>query len=212
VSIMAKSMYRYIGDFWKKRNSPEFKELMRTRIIAWRREGTLQRVERPTRIDRARALGYKAKQGYIVVRSRVRRGGRRKKRPVRGRKSRNLGVNKITPKKSIKLIAEERAARKYPNLEVLNSYWVGQDGRHKWFEIIMVDPQHPAIAKDHRTSWLSDFEYRGDKKYYLKRGNQRGRVFRGKTSAGKKMRGQRKKGKGTEKNRPSLRRHRRRGN
>ncbi len=209
---MAKSMYKYIREFWKDRNSPEFKQLMRERIIAWRREGALQRVERPTRIDRARSLGYKAKQGYVVVRARVRKGGRRKVRPVRGRKSRNMGVRKITPKKSIKLIAEERTARKYSNLEVLNSYWVGQDGTHKWFEVILIDPQHPSIAKDPRTAWISTFEYRGNKKYYLKKGSHKGRVFRGKTSAGRKMRGLRKKGKGTEKNRPSLRSHGRLGN
>ncbi|MFW9851659.1 MAG: 50S ribosomal protein L15e [Candidatus Thorarchaeota archaeon] len=209
---MTKSMYRYIGDFWRNRNSPEYKELMRTRIIQWRREGTIERVERPTRLDRARALGYKAKQGYVVVRARVRRGGRRKKRPTRGRKSRNMGVRKITPKKSIKLIAEERVARKYSNLEVLNSYWVGQDGRSKFFEIILIDPQHPVIAKDPRTSWVSLKEYRGDDIFYIKNPVHRGRVHRGLTSAGKKSRGLRNKGYGAEKIRPSLRSHGRRGN
>ncbi|MHA1199930.1 MAG: 50S ribosomal protein L15e [Candidatus Heimdallarchaeaceae archaeon] len=189
---MTKSMYKYIGDFWKNRNSPEFKALMRQRIIQWRREGATERVERP--------------------RAKVRRGGRRKKRPVRGRKSRNMGVNKITPKKSIKLIAEERVARKYSNLEVLNSYWVGQDGRHKFFEIILVDPQHPAIAKDPRTSWLSIKEFRGDDVFYLKNPVHRGRVHRGLTSSGRKSRGLRNKGYGAEKIRPSLRSHGRRGN
>ena len=205
-------MYKYIGEFWRNRDTPEFKELMRKRIIQWRREGATERVEKPTRLDRARALGYKAKQGYVIVRAKVRRGGRRKKRPVRGRKSRNMGVNKITPKKSIKLIAEERAARKYGNLEVLNSYWVGQDGRHKFFEVILIDPQHPVIAKDPRTSWVSIREYRGDDIFYLKNPVHRGRVHRGLTSAGKKSRGLRTKGYGAEKVRPSLRSHGRRGN
>jgi len=209
---MAKSMYAYIREFWRNRNSLEFKELMRSRLIEWRRDSAIKRIERPTRIDRARALGYKAKQGYVVVRVRVRRGGRRKKRPVRGRKSRNLGVNKITPKKSIRWIGEERVARKYRNLEVLNSYWVGQDGRYKYFEVILIDPQHPAIARDPRTKWISTYEKRGDRIVYLKNPVHKGRVFRGLTSAGKKSRGLRKKGIGTEKNRPSLRRHRRRGN
>ncbi|MHA1707523.1 MAG: 50S ribosomal protein L15e [Candidatus Heimdallarchaeaceae archaeon] len=209
---MTKSMYKYIGDFWKKRNSFEFKDLMRQRIIQWRREGAVERVERPTRLDRARALGYKAKQGYVIVRARVRRGGRRKQRPNRGRKSRNLGVRKITPKKSIKVIAEERVARKYSNLEVLNSYWVGQDGRHKFFEVILIDPQHPAIAKDPRTSWVSIKEQRGDEVFFIKNPVHRGRVFRGKTSAARKSRGLRNKGYGAEKIRPSLRSHGRRGN
>ena len=39
-------------------------------------------------------------------------------------------------------------ARKYPNLRVLNSYWVGEDGSQKWHEIIMLDPNHPAIRND----------------------------------------------------------------
>ena len=205
-------MYKYIGDFWKDRNSHEFKELMRQRIIQWRGESAIERVEHPTRLDRARALGYKAKQGYVVVRTKVRRGGRRKQRPVRGRKSRNMGVRKITPKKSIKLIAEERAARKYSNLEVLNSYWVGQDGRNKYFEIILIDPQHPVIAKDPRMSWISIKEYRGDEIFYLKNPVHRGRVFRGLTSAGRKSRGLHNKGFGAEKIRPSQRAHGRRGN
>lgn len=205
-------MYTYIREFWRNRNTEEFRELMRSRLIEWRRDAAIVRVERPTRIDRARALGYKAKPGYVVVRARVRRGGRRKQRPVRGRKSRNMGVNKITPKKSIRVIAEERVARKYRNLEVLNSYWIGQDGRYKYFEVILVDPQHPAIAKDPRTSWISTYEIRGDRKIYLKSPAHKGRAFRGLTSAAKKSRGLRKKGIGTEKNRPSLRRHRRRGN
>ena len=123
-----------------------------------------------------------------------------------------MGVRKITPKKSIKLIAEERVARKYSNLEVLNSYWVGQDGRSKFFEIILIDPQHPVIAKDPRTSWVSLREYRGEDVFYIKNPVHRGRVHRGLTSAGKKSRGLRNKGYGAEKVRPSLRSHSRRGN
>jgi large subunit ribosomal protein L15e len=52
-------------------------------------------------------------------------------------------------------MAEERVARKYPNLEVLNSYWVWQDGRHKWFEVILVDPNHPAIKSDKDVGWIA---------------------------------------------------------
>ena len=32
------------------------------------------RIEHPTRLDKARKLGYKAKQGFVVARTRVRRG------------------------------------------------------------------------------------------------------------------------------------------
>jgi large subunit ribosomal protein L15e len=128
---------------------------MRERVIVWRRQPVIVRINKPTRIDRARRLGYKAKKGFIITRVRVRRGGRRKPRPRMGRRQKRMGVSKYTPAKSIKLIAEERVARKYPNLEVLGSYWVWEDGRSKWFEIILVDPHSPSIKSDSDTSWIS---------------------------------------------------------
>jgi len=109
-----------------------------------------------------------------------------------------MGVKKITPGKSIQSIAEERAARRFPNMQVLNSYWVGEDGKHKWYETILVDPHHPVIKRDKNLKWICS-------------STQKGRVFRGKTSAGRKSRGHRRKGRGTEKTRPSLRSHHNRG-
>jgi large subunit ribosomal protein L15e len=94
-------------------------------------------------------------------------------------------------------IAEQRAARKYTNMEVLNSYWIGKDGEHYFYEVILVDRDSPEIKSDKKLSWVS---------------SNRGRVFRGITSAGRKARGlMASKGK-TPKVRPSLRAHRRRGN
>lgn len=150
------------------------------------------RVEHPTRLARARALGYRAKQGVVVVRARVRKGGRRKVRPSRGRRPKRMGVSKIVPKKNIQLIAEERVARKYPNLEVLNSYPLGSDGTRKYFEVILLDPNHPAIRSDPQLGWIADEA-------------QRGRVYRGLTRAGRKARGLMRKGKGAERIRPSVR-------
>ena len=46
---------------------------------------------------------------------------------------------------SYKWIAESRAAKYYNNLEVLNSYEVGKDGQHYFYEVIMVDPRVPEI-------------------------------------------------------------------
>jgi large subunit ribosomal protein L15e len=54
--------------------------LLRVRCWEYRQLPSLCRVSRPTRPDKARRLGYKAKQGYVIYRVRVRRGGR--KRPV----------------------------------------------------------------------------------------------------------------------------------
>ncbi|MGC8998124.1 MAG: 50S ribosomal protein L15e [Candidatus Bathyarchaeia archaeon] len=182
--------YKYIAEAWKKPEESYVEELMRQRLIEWRKEPAIVRVEKPTRLDRARKLGYKAKQGFIIVRVRVRRGGLRKQRPKAGRRPKRMGVRKYKPAKSLRLIAEERAARKFPNLEVLNSYWVGEDGRFKWFEVIMVDPHHPAVKADKDINWICQKQHKG-------------RVFRGLTSAGKKVRGLRKKGCGAEKARPS---------
>lgn len=191
-------MYKYVGKFWKNRNTPEFKALQRDRLIVWRKEATIVRVDKPTRIDRARILGYKAKQGYVLARIKLRRTKLRKSRPSQGRHTKGQAIRKIQPGKSFRWIAEERVARKYPNLEVLNSYQVGEDGRYKWYEIILIDPHHPVIIKDPRINWICE-------------GANRRRVFRGLTAAGKKSRGLTKKGVGAEKIRPSLRAHKRDG-
>ena len=62
---------------WKE-NAPELRE----RVIRWRKQNAILRIDRPSRIDRARRLGYKAKQGIVVVRMRVGTGGMRKQRPT----------------------------------------------------------------------------------------------------------------------------------
>ena len=182
--------YKYMAEAWKRPEASFVKEIMKQRAIQWRRQPTIIRVERPTRLDRARKLGYKAKQGFIIVRVRVRRGWLKRSRPKAGRRPKRMGVTKIKLAKSLRLVAEERAGRKFPNLEVLNSFWVWEDGRYKWYEIIMVDPHHPVIQSDENINWICDTVHRG-------------RVFRGLTSAGKKMRGLRHKGRGVEKVRPS---------
>jgi large subunit ribosomal protein L15e len=148
-------MYRHLREAWKRPDDSYVGEVMKSRAIFWRKQPSIVRVDKPTRLDRARSLGYKAKKGFVVVRTRVRRGGRRKIRPILGRRQKRMGVKKFTPAKSKRLIAEERATRKYPNLEVLNSYWVWQDGQYKWFEIVMVDPSHPAIRSDKDVGWIA---------------------------------------------------------
>ena len=99
-------------------------------------------------------------------------------------------------------IAEERVGRHFPNLEVLNSYWVGEDGKHKFFEVIMIDTHHPAIIKDKQLGVFC--QANGNMSH-------RGRAYRGKTSAGKRGRGLFNKGKGAEKLRPSLKANLNRG-
>ena len=183
---------KYIRNLWKKPQASN-PDMWKTRLIKWRKEPTTVKVKHPTRPDRARSLGYKAKQGVIIVRQRVKRGGHSRPRITKGRRTKHRGHTKIVGK-SYQWIAEERANKKYPNCEVLNSYWVAQDGQHYWYEIIMVDRTHPSVkaSKD------------------LKRVLVRGRAQRGLTSAGKRSRGLHHKGKGREKIRPSLSANKRR--
>lgn len=182
-------MYKQLATAWKV---PD-KGTMRTRLITWRKEPVVHAIGTPTRLDRAHALGYKAKQGFLIARVRVKRGGRKTPKVWGGRKPKTMG-RFFTLAKSQQVVAEEKAAKKFPNLEVLNSYWVGEDGMYMWFECILADPHHPSVRKDRERNWVTQNQHKG-------------RVFRGLTSAGKQSRGLRKKGRGAEKIRPSLRAH-----
>jgi large subunit ribosomal protein L15e len=172
---MAKSSYKYIREIWKK---PEEKlgQLLKQRLIQWSKQHTVERIDKPTRLDRARALGYKAKKGYVLARVKIRKGGRRRPADRRGRKPSKAGLVHFTFGKSKQWIAEEKAQRKFPNLEVLGSYPVGETGTDKFFEVILVDPNDPNIKNDPKINWICE------------PANRR-RVLRGLTSAGKKSRG-----------------------
>lgn len=166
-------MYDYIREKWKSPKE-EMPEKWRERLTSWREENAVKRIDKPTRLDRARSLGYKSKQGFVMARARVRKGTRKKKQPKGGRRSKRSG-SKYMRNKSKKRIAEERTTKKFPNLRVLNSYWVGEDGKYKWFEVILVDPENPAIKKDEDINWICQ-------------PSEKDRALRGKTSAGKKAR------------------------
>ncbi|MEM4336488.1 MAG: 50S ribosomal protein L15e [Candidatus Woesearchaeota archaeon] len=169
--------YKYLKENWNKE--------LKQKLIQWRKEPATIRIERPSRLDRARSLGYKPKLGIIIVRQRVTRGGRIRpkvsggRRPKHSRRRKVLDINYQT-------VAEMRAVEKYPNMEVLNSYFVGKDGRYYWYEVILVERSHPTIMKDKNLKWIT-------------KPKNKGRVFRGLTSSAKKSRGLRRKGKGAEK-------------
>ena len=128
---------------WKD-NAPEIRE----RIVGWRKENAITRIDKPSRLQRARRLGYKAKQGIVVVRMRVGTGGMRKQRPTGGRRPKHLGVLRIKEDDNMKTVSERRALERYPNLKLLGSYFIYKDGMHYWFEVIMADPSHPRIVQD----------------------------------------------------------------
>ena len=161
------SVYKHIKELWKK-PSTIYKEKLRK----WGKEPVFNKIEKPTRLDRARQLGYKAKQGYIIVRSRIKKGGRKRPTIKKGRKPGSSG-RFVTTLQSKQSLVEKRVCRKFPNMEVLNSYYTGESGTHKFYEVILVEPNHTCIKKDKKINWIS---------------KQRRRVFRGLTSSGKKSR------------------------
>ncbi len=186
---------KYIKKAWEQPRK-NIRDSYKENLVHWRRERAIVRVDYPTRIDRARSLGYKAKQGFVVVRVRVIRSGSKNPRIMGGRDGGNLST-RIAQSKNYKWISEERVARRFPNLEVLNSYWVGDDEKYYWYEVILVDVYHTQILADKDISWI-----------VLNKHTKR--ASRGLTSAGNKARGLRKRGSGTEKGRPSLRANNRR--
>merc|ERR1712022_6433 len=186
--------YKYLRELWNRKQSDVMRFLQRIRAWELRQMPTVHRATRPTRPDKARRLGYKAKQGFCIYRVRIRRGGR--KRPVnKGQvygKPRNAGINHLKARRSLRSVAEERAARKCGGLRVLNSYWVNQDATFKYSEIIMIDPSHKVIRRDPRINWIVAPVMKH-------------RELRGITSAGRANRGLRNKNHGANKRRPSMR-------
>ncbi|XP_054707115.1 60S ribosomal protein L15-like [Uloborus diversus] len=170
--------YKYMQELWRKKQSDVMKFLLRTRCWYYRQLNTVHRAPRPTRPDKARRLGYRAKQGYVVYRIRIRRGGRKKQVPkgCTYGKPKNHGVNQLKPVRSHQSVAEERVGRRCKALRVLNSYWVAQDSTYKFFEVILVDPAHNAIRNDPKANWICNAVHKH-------------RELRGLTSAGRKSRG-----------------------
>ncbi len=132
---------------WAKMWKDNTVELRRKAVI-WRRENAITRVRRPSRPERARRLGYKAKQGIAVVRMRVGTGGMRRRRPRGGRRPKHLGVTKIKAAVNMRTVAENRVLERYPNMSLLGSYFLYKDGMHYWFEVILADASHPRIYGD----------------------------------------------------------------
>lgn len=172
------------------------KEAQRIRMMGWRAQDSVSRIDSPTRADRARQAGYVAKKGVVLVRVRIGKGASKRERPNRGRKPSKSGQVRYAAKVSRQRIAEQRASKNFPNLEALNSYWVGDDSVSTWYEVILVDPRSPEVLADKRLAGAAA---------------RSGRAYRGITSAGQRGRGLLHKGKGAEKSRPSISAHERKG-
>ena len=143
LDVMRMGAYKYIKETLQKQYKGR-DETFRAKVISWRKGEAMVKIARPSNLSRARTLGYKAKQGYVLVRIRVDKGRRARRRPRKGRKHKNYHVY-VQPQIAHQTIAEQRVNRKYRNMEVLNSYWVGEDGNYKYFEVILADSSKPSV-------------------------------------------------------------------
>ena len=80
--------------------------------------------------------------GYVIVRSAMRRGGRKRPNPkgiVYG-KPKHQGINQLKAVRNLRAIAEERVGRRFTNLRVLGSYWINQVCRSAWRRVRRMPP------------------------------------------------------------------------
>ena len=184
--------FTYLRELYTKKQSDVLRFILRVRCWEYRQLPELVRLQHPTRPDKARKMGYKAKQGMVVYRIRVRKGSRRRvasKNRLYG-KPRTHHIYKLTPKLNLQSIAENKAGKQLPSLRLINSYWINQDGAYKYYECIFADPMHPAIQHDAKLNWVCSSV-------------QKRRDARGLTSAGRKHRALLGKGHGFRHVRPS---------
>ncbi len=179
-------MYSQMKETFKN----EYKEgsdTYRQRLTLWRSQPVITRADGPTNITRARELGYRAKEGVLIARVRL-KGGKSKRAMHGGGRKPSKSGRFFSRAKSLQSIAEERAATRFSNCEVLNSYFVGQSGSDKFYEVILIDKASPSVQS-----------------LYSGMLSQKGRAYRGLTHSGRKHRGIATRGYGTIKRRPSRR-------
>merc|ERR1712139_200396 len=144
------------NEIWRKKQSETMRYLQRIRVWQYRNLNAIHRASRPTRPEKARRLGYKATQGFVVYRIRMRRGGRKKPVPKGATMGKpvHMGVF-VQATRRLQSVAEERVGRHCGALRVLNSYWVGEDSTYKYFEVLLMDPQLNAIRNNPKHQWIT---------------------------------------------------------
>ena len=115
-----------------KTKSPVYK----ARLYAWRRQGTIVRVEKPLNPTRARALGFKSVNGFFIARVKMTRGKRVRRAPDLGRKP-GKNRKRVNPGKAWQWFAELKATLRFKNSKVLGSYWVGEDAVSQYYEVVL---------------------------------------------------------------------------
>lgn len=142
-------MYKYIQKTFEAQydqRSPEY----RARLTLWRKQPVITRVDGPTNIARAHSVGYKARKDFVVARVRVKKGKRIRARADQGRKP-GRNRKRENPGKGWQWFAEQKALRRFPNLSLIGSYYVGEDGQQSFYEIVMQNlesskPSRPIVA------------------------------------------------------------------
>ena len=114
------------------------KERVKQLLAESRKGSILERVERPSKLFRAKELGYRAKPGYVVIRARISKGGFRRPRINHARRPSKAGIfyNLNISKQKI---AEGRVMRAYRNMRLLGSYFLVDDGQSSWYEVLIMD-------------------------------------------------------------------------
>ena len=149
--------YKYIEELYKKKQTDVLRFVLRIRAWEYRQLNVIHRASRPSRPDRARRLGYEAKQRMSfsvfvsvveVARSQVRKG------QVMGKPATH-GVNQLKPTRSSVALLKSVVGRKCPNLRVLNSYWVeAKTPPSNTLKSSSSTPPHKAIRRDPRYNWI----------------------------------------------------------
>merc|ERR1711974_40564 len=152
---MGMALNDYLSEFRRQKQSTNFRYLNRLRMWYFRQHTVIHEAT-PTYLDKARSIGYKKKEGVKTIRVRVRRGGRPRKHrhgKTNGKPSK-MGIYQRKHAKSLQALGEIRVGKKYQNLNILGSYWVGQDRIYKYYEVIAVQTTNNSIKNDGDLNWL----------------------------------------------------------
>merc|ERR1712131_92003 len=153
---MGMTFAQILREIHRKKQSDVMKYETRINIVEARQNDEVHRVERPTYLERARKLGYKAKQGYSIWVVKIGKGDAFRdynNGNTRG-KCVNAGIHQIKPSLNKQAEAEQIIGKKLGSLRVLGSYKIGCDLKSHYFEVIMVDPMHNAIRNDYKINWI----------------------------------------------------------
>ncbi len=138
------SAYKYIRQSFRTTMASKSR-LYKERLVQWGKQGTVVRLEGPTNVPRARSLGYKATKEYLIARVRISKGKRARRRVDLGRKP-GKNRKKVNPGVPLSQYAEGKARKNFTNLNVTGSYFIGQTGSDKYFEVILFNP-HPDVPR-----------------------------------------------------------------